>query len=495
MLHTHKSQSALEYLMTYGWAILIIVIVAVILYSMGIFNPSSSISVTITGFQKTPISSAIFTDNGGLSLSVQNSVGYPIKITNITATKLTGGKVTIEPNITLLPGKSQVLVLSKVFTAANQGSHISTAVTITYKEISQQLPGPYISTGSITGSTPTVIYPANYTFAAVSKLTITNKQSSATPSPFQQMVNITSADNGWQLISNGNFGQNVEFFYSNGTVIPSWLESYTGSNAIWWLKLGSIPASSSITVYMGIASTSTNLFNTVNDGEAPQLSPTYAEYDDGANVFNYYENFAGSGLPSGWQELTSSGDTYTWDNGISFTNNGNGDYVSIGTTSAVSPAGILELGITSGSDARPTIELATTDTQIEGTQPIYMYEDGYGQSYGMYSGDTQFEVLTTSFIDIGNSKTAYNAPIIEGIAWTATGSQLLEIVPNYNYNNMETVSESSTSNSLSTPLYIMLGQAASGSSSDTGSYTANWLRTRAYPPNGIMPTVSFGSIA
>ena len=43
---------------------------------MGIFNPSSS----------TPVSSAIFTDNGGLSLSVQNSVGYPIEITNITAT-------------------------------------------------------------------------------------------------------------------------------------------------------------------------------------------------------------------------------------------------------------------------------------------------------------------------------------------------------------------------------------------------------------------------
>ena len=230
MLHTHKSQSALEYLMTYGWAILIIVIVAVILYSMGIFNPSSSISTTITGFSSTPVSSAIFTDNGGLSLSVRNSVGYPIEITNITATTTTGGKVTIEPNITLLPGKSQVLVLSKVFTASSQNSDISTAV---------------VSTGSVTGSTPAVIYPANYTFAAVSKLTITNTQSSATSNPFQQMVNITSADNGWQLISNGNFGQNVEFFYSNGTVIPSWLESYSSSNAIWWLKIAAIPAGSS----------------------------------------------------------------------------------------------------------------------------------------------------------------------------------------------------------------------------------------------------------
>ncbi|MBE5728259.1 hypothetical protein IHE51_00125, partial [Candidatus Parvarchaeota archaeon] len=39
-----RSQSALEYMMTYGWAILIIVIVAVVLYSMGIFSPPSFLS-------------------------------------------------------------------------------------------------------------------------------------------------------------------------------------------------------------------------------------------------------------------------------------------------------------------------------------------------------------------------------------------------------------------------------------------------------------------
>jgi hypothetical protein len=44
-----KGQSALEYMMTYGWAILIIVIVAVILYSMGIFNPRASVTATAVG--------------------------------------------------------------------------------------------------------------------------------------------------------------------------------------------------------------------------------------------------------------------------------------------------------------------------------------------------------------------------------------------------------------------------------------------------------------
>ena len=56
-------------------------------------------------------------------------------------------------------------------------------------------------------------------------LNISNSQSTATPNPFQQMINITSSDNGWTYINTNQttaFGENVEFFYSNGTIIPSW---------------------------------------------------------------------------------------------------------------------------------------------------------------------------------------------------------------------------------------------------------------------------------
>ncbi|MGC8579895.1 MAG: hypothetical protein ACP5MB_07550, partial [bacterium] len=62
-----------------------------------------------------------------------------------------------------------------------------------------------------------------------STLTISNSQSTATPSPFQQMINVSnSIYNGYAA---SNF-QNVEFFYANGTIIPSWLESYSSTNAI-----------------------------------------------------------------------------------------------------------------------------------------------------------------------------------------------------------------------------------------------------------------------
>ncbi len=67
----NKGQSALEYMMTYGWAILIIVIVAVILYSMGIFSPRSSVTATSSGFAPFVPSGAIC----GATLTVAFTTG------------------------------------------------------------------------------------------------------------------------------------------------------------------------------------------------------------------------------------------------------------------------------------------------------------------------------------------------------------------------------------------------------------------------------------
>ena len=67
-----KGQSALEYMMTYGWAILIIVIVAVILYSMGIFNPRASVTATSSGFSPFAASAAVC---GSSKLTVAFTVG------------------------------------------------------------------------------------------------------------------------------------------------------------------------------------------------------------------------------------------------------------------------------------------------------------------------------------------------------------------------------------------------------------------------------------
>ena len=482
-----KSQSALEYMMTYGWAILVIVIVAAVLYSLGIFSPSSSLSTTVTGFANTPVSSAAFTNNGGLAFSVGDLVGYPIEITNVTEITASGSKITILPNITVSPSQTKVIIIPKAFSSSTQGSHESVSLTITYTEPGQVFPGPYTSTGTVSGTTPTLFFPTNQTFAAVSKLTITNSQTTATSSPFQQMINITSTSPGWAYISQ-NFGQNVEFFYPNGTTIPSWLENYTSTHALWWVKVGSIPASSSITIYMGFASTSTNLFNTVNDGEAPQLSSTYAEYDDGANIFSNYWNFAGVSLPTGWGASDSSG--IFINNGVQI-NDG-----SIYTTSAVF------------SSLNSVEEMYAKYTALNTYNYVGIMQSNTQAPSGGNTGSNA-EILWMT-----------NSGSNEYGAWSANGSSasyniqsgiILSFIPNLNqfyvigtYVSNNIVGEQinytdklTASGTFDTSQYVILGCfEGSGCGSNTiNSLFVQWVRVRAYPPNGVMPSVSFGSVS
>ena len=79
--------------------------------------------------------------------------------------------------------------------------------------------------------------------------------------------------------------------------VDSWLESVSSApanqatSATFWLNIASgIPASSAITVYMDFQSTSID-FDGVIAGEAPRvLSPTYGQFDNGAQVSLYYNN-------------------------------------------------------------------------------------------------------------------------------------------------------------------------------------------------------------
>jgi hypothetical protein len=77
--------------------------------------------------------------------------------------------------------------------------------------------------------------------------------------------------------------------------------------------------------------TGDNVLNPVNTGEAPTLSSTYGGYDNGANAFNFYDNFKGKILSSAW--IVPSGSNYIVNNGFSGTNSG-------GSTTAVYNANI-----------------------------------------------------------------------------------------------------------------------------------------------------------
>ena len=475
--------------MTYGWAILIIVIVAVILYSMGIFNPSSAITASITGFSSLGSVTAQVVPNSGLVLLLGDNSGYDINITNITIS-MNGKTSTVNPNTLISTTSSSKFFIP--FSSIPASSSYSFTVIVHYTEPGQPLPGPYISTGKVFGTSTS-------SSGFYQLITITNSQTTPTPAPFQQMINLSISYGGWYSVTGmiaSNF-QNVEFFSSNGLAVPSWLENYSSSQFIYWVKLqNGIPASSSVKVYMVFFPKSYNVLNNVNDGEAPQIPcieegitnaskcSVYAEYDDGANVFNNYWNFAGTAVPS---SMTSSG-TVTVDNGVTVSFGG---YLTTTTTFTYPSNIIADFGFTAPTanagdawyqfgyvsqsggftyDSSTAIAWNTYDSP-----PYFVSESGAG-------GSSDF-IVHTNFLSGTAPTGSFN---VGSVYWGSPSSDSGWI----NYGNEIT----QTTNIPSSALYLGINNNQ-GDGTAPPVPTLYWLRTRAYPPNGVMPSVSFGSIA
>ena len=312
---------------------------------------------------------------------------------------------------------------------------------------------------------------------------ITNTQNISTSQPFQQMLNVSySLYKGYAA---SNF-QNVEFFYSNGTIIPSWLEGYNYSrNAIYWLKIGSIPASSSITIYIGFALNSTNLFNNKTTGEAPQLSSTYAEYDDGANVFYAYFN---ANTPKSDFNLNSaiSFSTTTYKGtkaiqltGVTDTRNGVMTYEKPLPNQAYLEFAYFAAPSTSDNNAEPSVGLGNSETATS----INYYDGDAPSSTGSFSVQG-FSDGSWSYNSVGTGTTQWQ---IDNFTYVPASSNVngCEISPQV---YCDTSTNELTSQST---LYLSFFYADADGVQLDALY--NWVFVSSYPPNGIMPTVGFGS--
>jgi len=141
---------------------------------------------------------------------------------------------------------------------------------------------------------------------------LTNSQSIATTSPFQQKIVLNATQDG--LLFNGSYADFV-FVNSTNNLISAWIESNNSGNITVWLSLSNgIPANSNVTIYVYYGTTSNTLSLSSGIGEAPELSPTYAEYDNANDIFPYYQRWGNLlALPSGWTALSGTGVTYNND--------------------------------------------------------------------------------------------------------------------------------------------------------------------------------------
>ena len=211
-------------------------------------------------------------------------------------------------------------------------------------------------------------------------------------------------------------------------------------------------------------------------GKYPTATGTYGEYDNGANVFKHYWNFAGTSVPGDWN--TSQVGSVNVNNGISFKSTSGGyDVGQFKDTLMMTRPLVLEayacvsgpnqqLGLTFGKP------LASAITAGYGAYWTVWNGTGPRQFIMQYAGSNQYERQFSS---------AYpSVPSYE--VWAlVVGPDCDTIKAQINYGN--------------TPVTVWWVDNMSYDScyfGITGYWTdktvyVTWARVRAYPPSGVMP--------
>jgi hypothetical protein len=258
-----KSQAAMEYLMTYGWAILIIALVLGVLYSLGILSPET-FKPQICSLSAPFYCSGQYLDtNGFLTLTIAQGSGLTITINKIAC---------VDKSLLLSNGlPSSPSYWSSVGVSIPSGSQRQIGNIICYSSSGQPYSGKIgsVFSGAIiinaTTSTGANIFSLGEIGAPVNALsafrasgwsyrrpiTINNTKNSNTLSNYQVLVTLDTAS----LISAGKMRSDcgdIRFTDSDAqTLLSYWIESGCNSaNTKIWVKVPSIPASSTKTIYV-----------------------------------------------------------------------------------------------------------------------------------------------------------------------------------------------------------------------------------------------------
>ncbi len=326
-------------------------------------------------------------------------------------------------------------------------------------------------------------------------ITLTNNQSAATPSGFQQMLTVNSASYSSMEMSGL---QNVEFTVGSpapgGTALQAWLESgnsSASSSTIWWVNLGTNTIGASggtLTIYMNFMSSSV-LNSAGPTGEAPQLSGTYAQYDNGSLVFNNYWNFNGS-LPSGLTFTAGSEGSLSYgSNGVTMTiaSPAWGTYINSSSTYTPGSNGI----VVETDMAQNTIPAA------EAAMAALVATPGISSSTAAYAGMLQEPSSGTggyAFLsDYEDGGGVFPGNVIGAYATEGTSFNVWSLGINssgtlgFGYVNYgTTLSSGASAVDVLSSFHIAL-------QTTQASATFSWLRTRNYPPSATMPSALYGS--
>jgi hypothetical protein len=109
MKNGKKSQAALEFLVTYGWAILGVIIVIGALAYFGIFNASKYVNDVCEFGEQMKCEDFIIYRNSLVAFQLRNNFGVPIDVTGVKirseyGTSTCDPALAATPNISIMPG-------------------------------------------------------------------------------------------------------------------------------------------------------------------------------------------------------------------------------------------------------------------------------------------------------------------------------------------------------------------------------------------------------
>lgn len=143
-----KGQTALDFLMTYGWALLLIVLVIGALFALGVFDINSFLGARAVGFAQVGVAAWNVDANGNMTAQFTNRVGSDIRVDNATV-KYKTSSATFAVNVNVTNGQtSSTRTLGNVPGLAS-GISYNLQVSIGYTDLNTNF--AYQSSGTLTG--------------------------------------------------------------------------------------------------------------------------------------------------------------------------------------------------------------------------------------------------------------------------------------------------------------------------------------------------------
>ncbi|QQG39336.1 MAG: hypothetical protein HYS81_03020 [Candidatus Aenigmatarchaeota archaeon] len=146
-----RGQAALEYITTYGWALLVLIILGVVLFTMA--APSGLITKGKTGFSEIDIPRfGLNSTSGDLQVQLHNRLADPVTVTAIYA-RTADGNLANRTNVSLSvgPGKTTDFINVAVPLALSGGTYAyDVSIEFYYTKISSAT--LFNSTGTLSGT-------------------------------------------------------------------------------------------------------------------------------------------------------------------------------------------------------------------------------------------------------------------------------------------------------------------------------------------------------